>query len=44
MIALDKYGKPTEVPQLILEGDDDRRRFQEGETRMLSRLKDAGRI
>jgi acyl-CoA hydrolase len=44
MVALDKYGKPTEVPQLILEGDDDRRRFQEGETRMLSRLKDAGRI
>jgi acyl-CoA hydrolase len=44
MVALDKYGKPTEVPQLALEGDDDKRRFQEGESRMLSRLKEAGRI
>ena len=44
MVALDKYGKPTEVPQLIFEGDDDKRRFQEGESRMLSRLKEAGRI
>jgi acyl-CoA hydrolase len=44
MVALDKYGKPTEVPQLALEGDDDKRRFQEGGSRMLSRLKEAGRI
>ncbi|HEY6885275.1 MAG TPA: acyl-CoA thioesterase [Nitrososphaeraceae archaeon] len=44
MVALDKYGKPTQVPPLILEEDDDKRRFQQGEARMLSRLKDAGRI
>jgi acyl-CoA hydrolase len=43
MVALDKYGKPTQVPRLILEEDDDKRRFQQGEARMLSRLKDAGR-
>jgi acyl-CoA hydrolase len=44
MVALDKYGKPTQVPPLILEEDDDKRRFQQGEARMLSRLKDAGRV
>lgn len=44
MVALDKYGKPTQVPPLILEEDEDKRRFQQGEARMLSRLKDAGRI
>ena len=44
MVALDKYGKPTQVPPLILQEDDDKRRFQQGEARMLSRLKDAGRI
>jgi acyl-CoA hydrolase len=44
MVARDKYGKPTKVPQLALEGDDDKRRFQEGGSRMLSRLKEAGRI
>jgi acyl-CoA hydrolase len=44
MVALDKYGKPTQVPPLIPEKGDDKRRFQQGEARMLSRLKDAGRI
>ena len=44
IVALDKYGKPTIVPQLVLDTDDDKRRFQEGESRMLSRLKEAGRI
>ena len=44
MVALDKYGKPTQVPPLILEEDDDKRRFKQGEERMLSRLKDAGRM
>ena len=38
LVAIDKYGKPTEVPSLILDNDDDRRRFHEGETRMKSRL------
>jgi acyl-CoA hydrolase len=43
-VALDKYGKPTEVPPLILENDDDKKRFHAGESRMLSRLKEAGKI
>ena len=43
MVALDKYGKPTEVPALALETDEDRKRFSEGESRMLARLKEAGR-
>jgi acyl-CoA hydrolase len=44
MVALDQYGKPTEVPALILERDDDKIRFQQGEARMISRLKEAGRM
>ena len=43
MVALDKYGKPTEVPELILETDEDKKKFSEGESRMLARLKEAGR-
>lgn len=44
MVALDKYGKPTDVSPLILENEDDKRRFHDGESRMLSRLKEAGKI
>lgn len=44
MVALDKYGKPTEVPHLILVDDEDKKRFQEGELRMYSRLKEVGRL
>ncbi|MDQ3867993.1 MAG: acyl-CoA thioesterase [Thermoproteota archaeon] len=44
MVALDKYGKPMEVPQIILESEEDKKHFSEGESRMLSRLKEAGRI
>jgi acyl-CoA hydrolase len=44
MVALDWNGRPTEVPQLILRTADDRRRFREGEARMQSRLKEAGKI
>lgn len=44
MVALDKFGKPTEVPQLVLESDEDKKRFAEGQARMQSRLKEAGRI
>lgn len=44
MVALDRKGRPTEVPQLILKTADDRKRFREGETRMQSRLKEAGKI
>lgn len=38
LVAIDKYGKPTTVPPLILNNDEDKRRFHEGETRMKSRL------
>src|SRR5215204_3623744 len=44
MVALDKYGKPTDVSPLLLENEDDKRRFHDGESRMLSRLKEAGKI
>ena len=44
MVALDPNGRPTEVPQLVLKTADDRRRFREGEARMQSRLKEAGKI
>jgi acyl-CoA hydrolase len=44
MVALDKYGKPMEVPQIILETEEDKKHFSEGESRMLSRLKEARRI
>jgi acyl-CoA hydrolase len=44
MVALDKYGKATEVSPLLLENDEDNKRFHEGESRMLSRLKEAGKI
>ena len=42
-IALDRNGRPTEVPQLVLKTADDRRRFREGEAKMQSRLKEAGK-
>ena len=44
MVALDKYGKPSKVPHLILEDDNAKMRYSEGELRMKSRLKDAGKI
>ena len=44
MVALDQNGRPTEAPQLVLKTADDRRRFREGEARMQSRLKEAGKI
>lgn len=43
-VALDRNGKPTEVPQLVLKTADDRKRFSEGEVRMRSRLKEAGKL
>jgi acyl-CoA hydrolase len=43
-VALDRNGRPTEVPQLALKTADDRKRFREGEARMRSRLKEAGKI
>lgn len=44
VVALNDEGKPTEVPPLNLVTDNDKRRFREGESRMMVRLKDAGRL
>ncbi|KAF6243774.1 acyl-CoA thioesterase [Nitrosopumilus sp. b1] len=38
MVALGENGKPTPVPELILETDDEKKRFQEGEKRMQQRI------
>ncbi len=38
-VALDSNGKPTEVPGLILEGIDEKRRFEAGKKRREDRLK-----
>ena len=43
-VAFDRNGKPTEVPQLAFNTVDEKRRFKEGEARMQSRLKEAGKI
>lgn len=39
LVALGEDGKTVEVPSLILETDEDKMRFEEGEQRMLQRLK-----
>lgn len=39
LVALDEKGKPTEVPKLVLRNDEEQKRFQEGEERMNTRLK-----
>lgn len=44
MVGLDKEGRPTEVPPINLDFEEDRRRFNEGELRMRTRLKEAGKI
>jgi acyl-CoA hydrolase len=44
MVGLDREGKPTEVPSIKLDSPDDKRRFSEGELRMRTRLKEAGKI
>lgn len=41
MVAIDDYGKPTSVPPLDLENEDDRRRFDEGKARKKKRLADS---
>ena len=38
-VALDKNGKPTHAPKLLLKTDEDRVKFAEGKTRMKERLK-----
>ena len=37
-VALDKKGKPTIVPKLLLKTDEDRKKFEEGKQRMEKRL------
>jgi hypothetical protein len=44
MVGLDREGKPTEVPSIKLDSPDDKRRFNEGELRMRTRLQEAGKI
>jgi len=39
-VALDSDGKTVRVPQLLLETEDDKTRFAEGEQRMMQRLKE----
>ena len=43
-VALNEHGKPIEVNALILNKDEDKKRFNKGESRMMNRLKEAGRI
>lgn len=40
-VAIDEAGKPCQVPQLLLENDEERRRFQEAEERRKRRLEGA---
>jgi len=40
MVALDKNSKPTQVPELILESEEDKRKFVEGKLRMEQRIKE----
>jgi len=42
-VALDANRRPTQVPKLLLDTDDDRRRFAQGEERHRQRLAEAGR-
>ncbi len=43
-VALGPDGKTAEVPPLLLETEDDKRQFAEGEKRMLQRLKERGKV
>lgn len=40
MVALDKHGKPTKVPELILETDEDKSKFEQGKSRMEDRIRE----
>ena len=40
MVALDKNSEPTQVPELILESEEDKRKFAEGKLRMEQRIKE----
>ena len=39
-VALDETGKPTDVPPLLIVTEDDKKRFAEGEQRMLQRKRE----
>lgn len=39
-VALDKEGRPTPVPELILETEEDRRKYAEGKARMEQRARE----
>ena len=41
IVALDSAGRPTTVPALLINTEEEKRRFGEGEKRMQVRLKDA---
>ncbi|MDE1867332.1 MAG: acyl-CoA thioesterase [Thaumarchaeota archaeon] len=43
-VALGPNGKTTEVPPLLLETEEDKQRFADGERRMLQRLRERGKI
>ncbi len=43
-VAITQDGRPTEVPGLILETDDDRERFKQGEARRETRMKNLSEI
>ena len=40
-VALDENDKPTEIPKLIIENNDEERRFEEAKLRRENRIKDA---
>jgi len=44
MVALDDYGRPMEVPPLLAENDDHRRREREAQTRRRNRLAERDEI
>jgi acyl-CoA hydrolase len=44
MVALDSEGRPTPVPQLVTETDDERRREQEAQVRRRNRLEERDQI
>lgn len=44
LVALDKRGKATEVPPLLIETKVDEKRFEEGRKRMEQRLREAGKL
>lgn len=43
-VAITQDGRPTEVPGLILDTDDDKERFTQGEARRQTRMKNLGDI